>query len=272
MADDRRIKRLGLFGAGTVALCALAGTLTGGALARAPRSSDLVETAIFVAKHTVRPGAPLRVTDAVRNRGRAGAPASAAGYYLSRNRTRGPGDVRIGRRSIGSLQPGASSRGSASVRIPGSAATGAYRVLACADDRHRIRESDEWNNCRATGELVEVAGVDRAPPTFAGLKTATACFPGPVGGSRSGSYHLSWDPATDNVTPSSEFVYDVYQATTPGGEDFSAATYTSPPGATSFTTAPLAENQAYYFVVRATDQSGNRDSNTIEHQGINLCL
>jgi hypothetical protein len=113
---------------------------------------------------------------------------------------------------------------------------------------------------------------DHIPPTFGGLKSATTCIPGPIGGGRTTSYHLSWDPATDNVTPSNRVVYDVYQATSPGGEDFSAPTYITPAGATSFDTPPLPTDKSFYFVVRARDQAGNRDSNTVERQGQNLCV
>ena len=113
---------------------------------------------------------------------------------------------------------------------------------------------------------------DHTPPTFAGLKSATTCIPGPIGGGRTTSYHLSWDPATDDVTPSSEIVYDVYQATTSGGENFATPTYTTPPGATSFDTPQLPTDKYFYFVVRARDQAGNRDSNLVEREGANLCV
>ena len=113
---------------------------------------------------------------------------------------------------------------------------------------------------------------DAIPPTFAGLKSATTCVPGPIGGGRTTSYHLSWDPATDNRTPSSQIVYDVYQASAAGGEDFSAPTYTTPAGATSFDTPPLRTDKAFYFVVRARDKAGNSDSNKVERQGQNLCV
>src|SRR5438046_5192213 len=108
---------------------------------------------------------------------------------------------------------------------------------------------------------------DTIPPTFAGLKSATTCIPGPVGGGRTTSYNLSWDPATDNVSPSRRIVYDVYQAETSGGEDFSAPTYTTPAGATSFATPPLSTDKHFYFVVRARDQAGNSDSNTVQREG-----
>ena len=62
---------------------------------------------------------------------------------------------------------------------------------------------------------------DHRPPVFAGLKSATTCIPGPIGAGSTSSYHLAWDPAKDNVTPSAKIVYEIYQATKPGGEDFS---------------------------------------------------
>jgi hypothetical protein len=113
---------------------------------------------------------------------------------------------------------------------------------------------------------------DHIPPTFAGLKSATTCIPGPIGGGRTSRYHLRWNPATDNVTPSSKIVYDVYQARKSGGENFSTPTYTTAPGATSFDTPPLPADKTFYFVVRARDRAGNRDSNRVERRGANLCV
>ena len=113
---------------------------------------------------------------------------------------------------------------------------------------------------------------DTTPPTFAGLKSATTCIPGPIDGGRTTSYHLSWDPATDNRTPLSQIVYDVYHATAAGGEDFSVPTYTTAAGATSFDTPPLPTDKTFYFVVRARDRAGNSDSNKVERQGQNLCV
>ena len=113
---------------------------------------------------------------------------------------------------------------------------------------------------------------DRTPPTFAGLKSATTCVPGPIGGGRTTSYTLSWDAATDNVSPSSTIVYLVYQANAPGSEDFSTPTYTTAAGVTSFATPPLPADKPVYFVVRARDQAGNSDRNTVERQGQNLCV
>jgi hypothetical protein len=123
----------------------------------------------------------------------------------------------------------------------------------------------------AGGALARAAGPDRTPPTFAGVESATTCIPGPIAG-QSASYRLSWSSATDDVTPSTKIVYDIYQATKPGGEDFSSATYTTRRGATSFTTPVLPADKTFYFVVRARDRAGNRDSNQVEREGVNLCV
>jgi hypothetical protein len=66
--------------------------------------------------------------------------------------------------------------------------------------------------------------------------------------------------------------YDIYQATKSGGEAFSAPTYTVRHGATAFVTPPLPADRPFYFVVRARDRAGNRDSNRIEREGLNLCV
>ena len=98
------------------------------------------------------------------------------------------------------------------------------------------------------------------------------CIPGPIGGDRTTSYHLSWTAATDDVTPSRRIVYEIYQATEPGGQNLSFRTYRTRPGATTFNTSQLTVNKTFYFVVRARDLAGNRDSNTIEREGQNLCV
>jgi hypothetical protein len=113
---------------------------------------------------------------------------------------------------------------------------------------------------------------DHVPPAFAGLASATTCLPGPVGGGTSSSYHLAWEAATDNVTPSRKIVYEIYQANKPGGEDYSHPTYTTPRGATRFDTPKLPSAETFYFVVRARDRAGNEDSNMVEREGANLCV
>jgi len=146
-----------------------------------------------------------------------------------------------------------------------------------------------WRRCPmqcATGAIVLVAGLgaaavvapaaaakpDQIPPAFAGLKSATTCVPGPISPGQSISYTLVWDPASDNTTPTKKVVYEIYQASKPGGEDYTAATYVADVGATGFTTPALPVDQSFYFVVRARDRVGNRDANQVERQGVNICV
>jgi hypothetical protein len=105
---------------------------------------------------------------------------------------------------------------------------------------------------------------------FAGLKWATTCIPGPVKEGETTSYHLEWEAAKAR-TSRRKIVYNVYEATTRGGENYSQPTYTTAPGVTSFDTPQLPVEDTYYFVVRARDRMGNEDSNTVEREGQDLC-
>jgi len=97
---------------------------------------------------------------------------------------------------------------------------------------------------------------DTIPPVFAGLSL--------VSNITLSTMDLSWAPATDNVTPQGSIKYLIYQATSPAGEVYTAPTYSTTPGATSYTVTGLTTGTTYYFVVRAQDGAGNIDSNTME--------
>jgi opacity protein-like surface antigen len=112
---------------------------------------------------------------------------------------------------------------------------------------------------------------DTTAPTFAGLQSAFACTPGAQRPGETTPFTLTWQPAHDDRTPSSQIVYDVYLATSPGGEDYASPTWTTAPGATTFRTPGLASHASFYFVVRARDAAGNEDRNTAERRGIDPC-
>lgn len=97
---------------------------------------------------------------------------------------------------------------------------------------------------------------DATPPVFAGAGAATA---GPS------SITLAWTAATDDVTASSDIVYGIYRASSPGTEDFaSPPTVVTPPGATSWSVGPLPPSTTFYFVVLAFDRAHNDDGNDVE--------
>jgi hypothetical protein len=122
-----------------------------------------------------------------------------------------------------------------------------------------VRARDEAGN--VDGNTVERSAttltlVDTTPPTFAGATTATA--------TGATTIRLAWSAASDNTTAAGNIVYRIYRATTSGGQSFAAPTYTSTPGATSFIATGLSPQTRYYFVVRAVDQAGNQDANTVQ--------
>src|SRR2546423_14576004 len=69
----------------------------------------------------------------------------------------------------------------------------------------------------------EAKRIDVTPPTFAGLKSATTCIPGPIGGGRTTRYHLGWGPARDGVPPGRKKAYDISPGPPRGGENISRA-------------------------------------------------
>ncbi|MGH7439384.1 MAG: fibronectin type III domain-containing protein, partial [Polyangiaceae bacterium] len=106
----------------------------------------------------------------------------------------------------------------------------------------------------------ETDGPPASPPKFGGVTSA-----GPASAT---SLQVTWNPATDAVTPASEIVYDVYVATSAGGEDFAKPTVTSPPGAVSVLVAGLTTSSTYYVVVRARNLANVDDSNVVETSGV----
>jgi hypothetical protein len=113
---------------------------------------------------------------------------------------------------------------------------------------------------------------DITAPRFAGIQSAFACTPGPQRPGQTTPYTLAWEPATDNVTPTSQIVYDVFYASAPRGEHYSRPNWITTPGTTSFRTPGLPSHASAYFVVRARNTAGREDANTIERAGVDPCL
>ncbi|HSR11996.1 MAG TPA: CARDB domain-containing protein [Thermodesulfobacteriota bacterium] len=109
---------------------------------------------------------------------------------------------------------------------------------------------------------INMANTDPLAPIFAGLMAVT-----PSGS----SFVLTWNAASDAVTPPSKMQYVVFESTVSGRQNFSAplATVT---GVTSYTASGLSLGSAHYFVVRAMDEHGNMDSNTQERSSGSIDL
>jgi hypothetical protein len=117
---------------------------------------------------------------------------------------------------------------------------------------HDLSNNEDTN----TFERTATTPVDMTPPTFAGLTMVTNV--------EATTAQLNWAAATDPQTDQADMLYDVYQATTAGGENFATPSATSAPGATSINLSGLPSSTTLYWVVRARDEAGNEDTNTVE--------
>ena len=138
----------------------------------------------------------------------------------------------------------------------GSVSSGYIDIITGFSTSTNIR----YNFNTQDGNLLNlVVSDDTTPPNFNGLQS--------VGDATSSTLTLSWSAATDSGTPSGQMEYDIYQSSTPGGENLSSPTYTTTPGSTSYVVQGLSQDSTYYFIVRARDKFGNRDSNMVELSG-----
>jgi subtilase family serine protease len=121
-------------------------------------AADLVATAVSDPPAAAVRGTSFPLTDTVKNQGTAPAGTSTTRYYLSLDTVKSTSDVLLtGSRPVGSLGPGASSSGSATVTVPTATVAGSYFLLACADNLVVVAESDETNNCTASAGRVNVS-------------------------------------------------------------------------------------------------------------------
>jgi subtilase family serine protease len=147
-----------------------------------PPRADLVETALTTTPPRVvrAPGTSFSVTDTIQNIGAARADASTTRYYLSRDPVKSPDDVLLGgSHSAHGLDPGASHSATVSVSIPAATPLASYYLLACADDKNAVDESDEGNNCLATPDpIIRVERPDLAESALAMNPPAPVRAPG----------------------------------------------------------------------------------------------
>ena len=123
---------------------------------------------------------PLTVTTRARNTGRSpptprprALPDPGRQRLGQGARARGPirtsaADALLeGERAVAPLRAGATSPAArAKVTVPATLAPGAYTLLACADDRGAVRESDEANQCRAAKGKLKVTAAADAPSAW----------------------------------------------------------------------------------------------------------
>jgi hypothetical protein len=142
------------------------------AAARAGRpTTDLRIATVINPPSALTAGGSFDAVATVRSTGRP-AGRHVVALYLSVDGRRDKGDQRL----TGSLVParaiGRLAVAAGRVTVPAGASGGTFRLLACADDPARVRETSETNNCTASRRATTLAA--------AGAAAATVTIPGPT--------------------------------------------------------------------------------------------
>lgn len=108
---------------------------------------------------------------------------------------------------------------------------------------------------QSAGSIATVSTADTTAPTFAGIASATDAV-------TSKEVTVAWLAGSDNVAIQG---YDIYYSTTNTSAAILAAgvRQSAPDTATSAVIGGLTNGTTYYFIIRARDTSGNRDSNVV---------
>jgi hypothetical protein len=163
-----------------VLIAAIALTLAAATSAAAAKPDLVVKKVLTPQPPGVGPGESMFVRLRLVNRASTRAPRALIRLYLSRDRRKDGGDVRLrGRLRTKPLRGGARRLISGRVTTPFDLAGGIYRLLACADDTHRVRERREGNNCKASKRRLAFADGGSPGGVPGGRPPATEFFPTP---------------------------------------------------------------------------------------------
>jgi hypothetical protein len=141
-------------------------------------------SAVSLTTKRVQPGKQISLSETTTNAGTGRAAKSVTAYFLSKDARKDAGDRRIGSRTVPALKARKRSAKTLTLSIPAAQAVGNYRLIACADDKRKVKEKSERDNCRAAGDPFAVAvpisfeGDSVTPPSDTG--TPTPPGPGPT--------------------------------------------------------------------------------------------
>ena len=148
------VRKAGLAAAALIVACC--------APAQAAARPDLLPTKLSYPAGTARPGVLYTTRATIENAGSATAGRSTTAFYLSLDAKHDRGDVRVGGVAVKSIAAGHGVRVTKKFRVPANVKPGTYRMLVCADDTKRVKESREANDCLASKPALTVRA---APPT-----------------------------------------------------------------------------------------------------------
>src|SRR3954451_6051753 len=95
------------------------------------------------------PGQPFTAKLATQNAGKKKAKASQTAVVLSKDAKRSGDDKALATAKVKALKPKKKASATLKLTVPASIAAGAYRVVACADVKKKVKETSEKNNCKA---------------------------------------------------------------------------------------------------------------------------
>jgi CARDB len=157
-----------------VAGTAIAVVPSGGPRARARRRPDLLVSTAKAPGGRLTVGGAVTASITTTNVGGAPSTRSRTGLYLSNDTKKSRDDFLLGFARVPTLKPHESKRATIRGTVPSGIPPAGYRILACADDKGRVRERSERNNCRG------------APSTLVVLAETSGGSGGSSGGGSSG--------------------------------------------------------------------------------------
>jgi subtilisin family serine protease len=125
-------------------------------LTQSTNAPDLITLAVSDPPAAIAAGGTFSVTVTTQNQGTAASISSTTRLYLSLDGVKDSADVMFAAaRSVPELATGQTLTASRKLTMP-VAPPGTYRLLACADDKAKIVELDETNNCVPSGNATIV--------------------------------------------------------------------------------------------------------------------
>jgi hypothetical protein len=134
---------------------------------------DLILVSLSQPPSPVAPGSTFLQRFREKNRAHARASGSNTGFYLSLSGRVEAGAIHLGTARVQALKGGGKTNGQVELTVPASSQQGAYLLIGCANDGHRVKERGTRNDCRASKERVVVT-------SQAVTATATATVPPPA--------------------------------------------------------------------------------------------